>query len=82
MTDRGRQLRQAKIQDFRLSPFYEKDIRGLDVTVHDTLGVGRIEPVRDLNADLRELRYFDGLALNAVLERPALLRKRLVEQSE
>ena len=40
--------------------------------MHDSLGVRRIEPVRDLNADLQKLRYFDGFPGNAVLESASL----------
>ena len=72
MSERGRQLRQAEIQNFRLSAFHEKNIRGLDVAMHDSLRVRRVEAVGDLNADLQELRNFDGLSVDAVFERLAL----------
>src|SRR5271170_7703240 len=72
MADRWRQLGQTKIQNLCLPAFHEKDIRGLDVPVDDSFRVGRIKAVGDLNAELQELRYFDGLALNTVFERSPL----------
>ena len=71
MSDGGRQLRQTEIQNLRLSTFDEKNIRRLDVAVHDSLRVSRIEPVGDLSAYLQDSRYFDGLSLDAVFKRPA-----------
>src|SRR5208282_2736107 len=52
--------------------FHQKDVRGLDVAVHNSLRMRRIEPVGNLNADLQELRQFDGLTVNAVLQGLAL----------
>src|SRR4030095_13360040 len=49
-----------------------EDICGLDVPVYDTFPVGRFEAVGNLNADVQELGYFDGLSANAVLESLAL----------
>src|SRR5271155_3151078 len=72
MTEGGCQLSQTKIQNLCLPSFHQKDIRGLDVAVHDALGVRRIEPVGDLNADLQEVRYFNGFPSNPVLESPTL----------
>src|SRR6266851_8592827 len=72
MPNGKRQLRQTKIQNFCLSPLHEKYIRRLDVAVHDSLRVRRIEPDSDLDADLQEFRYFDGLRANTVLESMAL----------
>src|SRR5882762_6528596 len=68
MPDSECQLRQTKIQNFRLSPLHEKYIRRLDVAVHDSFRVRRVEPVSDLNTDLQKFRNFDGLPANAVLE--------------
>src|ERR1700728_2389481 len=64
----GSQLRQAKIQNFRLAALDQKNIRGLDVAVDDALRVRRIQTVCDLNAGFEELRYFDGLPFDAVLQ--------------
>src|ERR1700733_32937 len=65
-------FRQAKIQDLRLHALHQEDIRGLDVAVYDSLRVGRVQPIGDLNAYIQELRHFDGFSTNAVLERPTL----------
>src|ERR1700735_2451160 len=72
MLGHGCQFRQTKIQNLRLPALHQKNIRWLDVAVHDSLRVGRIEAVGDLDADLQKLRYLDGLAANAVFESPAL----------
>ena len=63
-----RSLRQAEIQDLRGPAVHEEDVRGLDVAVHDSLRVRRIQAVGDLDADLQELRNLDGLDGDAVLE--------------
>ena len=68
----GGELGQTKIQNFCLPAVHEKDIRGLDVAVHDSLRVRGIETVGDLNANLQQLRYFDGLSFDAMLESFAL----------
>ena len=66
------QLGEAKIQDFGRTTIHEENIRGLDVTVDDTLGVGSFEAVGDLNTDIQEFGYFDGFPADAILERLAL----------
>ncbi len=71
MRDRGRQFRQTKIQNFRLRALDEKNIRGLDVAVNDSLGVRGVEAVRDFDAGVEEFGDFDGPAVDAVLERLA-----------
>lgn len=43
------QLGQSKIQHFDGSRFRHKNIRRLDVSMHDPLFVGRIERIRELN---------------------------------
>src|ERR1700733_8135811 len=68
MLDYGGELRQTKIQDFYLPALHEEDIRGFDIAVHDSFGVCRIEAVCDLNCGLHQLRYFDWLSGNTVLE--------------
>ena len=72
MSHRRGQLGQTKIQNLRLPALDEKDIRRLHVAVHDSFRVSRIEAIRNLNPDLQEFGHLDGLALNAMLERPPL----------
>ena len=54
-------LRQAKVQNLHLSALGKKEIRRLDVTVHDSLGVGRFEGVGDLDGQRQQLVHFHGL---------------------
>src|SRR3984885_2141543 len=68
MLHHGREFCQSKIQDFHLSAFDEEDVRGLDVTVDDSLGVRRIKAVCDLNCGLQQFRYFDWLCGDAVFK--------------
>src|SRR4029077_7243240 len=57
---------------FRRPAINKENICGLDVPVHDALCVGSFEAVGNLNADVQEFGYFDGLPANAVLESLAL----------
>jgi hypothetical protein len=46
-----RHFRQPEIQNLGVAALGDKDIRGLDVAVDDTLGVGSIERVSNLDGD-------------------------------
>jgi hypothetical protein len=52
-SERSGDLCQAKIENFRLAAFDEKDICGLDASVDDALGMRRIKAIRDLDAGFR-----------------------------
>ncbi len=65
-------LREAEVEDLRFPPFGHEDVRGLDIPMNDPLGVGRIQSIRELDADLQELLRLEGLPGDAVLERLAL----------
>ena len=43
-------LRQAEVQDLGLPAPRDEDVRGLEVPVHDVLGVGGVQRVGDLHA--------------------------------
>ena len=45
MAGLGREFRQAKIEDLGLASLGDKDIRRLDVAVHDSAGVSRIKSI-------------------------------------
>jgi hypothetical protein len=48
-----------------------KDVSGLDVAVNDTLAVGGVEGVGDLNAQVQQGIEFDRTAVDDVLQRLA-----------
>ena len=54
-------LHQAEVQDLHLSARGKKQIRRLDVAVHDPLGVRRFEGVGNLNGQRQQLVHFHGL---------------------
>ena len=61
-------FRQAKIQDLGLPALGDKDIRRLDVAVHNSAGVGGIERVSDLDAQVEQLCSLQRTALDHVFE--------------
>jgi hypothetical protein len=48
------QLRQAEIENLGLAARRDKNIRRLDVPMNDAFGVGRIQPVGNLNPELEQ----------------------------
>jgi hypothetical protein len=48
-------LRQPEIQNLRVSPIRHENIRGLDIPVHDSFRVRRIQRVRNFNPPLHQL---------------------------
>src|SRR6266436_7079926 len=66
-----RQLGQAKVQDFGVAAIRDKDIRGFNVAVNDSFGVGGIERVGDFDAERKQSFQFHGTLGDAVLQRRA-----------
>ena len=56
-----RQFRQTEIENFGGAAFDQKNIRGFNVAMDDSLGMGRVESVGDLDADLEQLGNIQGL---------------------
>ncbi len=50
----GRELRQAEIEDFRVSTLSDKNVRWLNVAMHNALAVGCIQRVCDLYRDVQQ----------------------------
>ena len=65
-------LRQAEVQNLHLSALGKKQIRRLDVPVHDPLGVGRFERIGDLKAERQQLVHFHGLPAHLLRQGLAL----------
>ena len=61
------ELRKAKVEDLCLASIGDKDVRGLDVPMHDALRVRGVERVSNLNAQLQDLIKGQRLACDAVL---------------
>ena len=49
----------------------DENIGGLDIPMNDALGVGRVERVRDLDAQVEQLFEVERIASNGVFERLA-----------
>ena len=67
-TARRSQLCQTEIQYLGVAALGDKYVRRLDVAMNDSLGVRRIERVRNLNPQLQHLLKRQRLAGNAVLQ--------------
>ena len=65
-------LGQAEVEQLRLAAVGHEDVRGLDVPVDDSLGVGRIERVGDLRPEVEDALRLHRLAADRVLQRLAL----------
>src|SRR5690349_1901960 len=65
-------LCEPKIQDLHCTAISDEDVGRLDVTMNDPLGVGRVERISDLHAEIADSFDSKGLALNAVLKSYAI----------
>src|SRR6266542_6941759 len=54
------QLRQSKIEYFRIATGSDKDVSEFDITMYDPSCMGRSKSVRDLNAPFHQIRQRDG----------------------
>ena len=68
----GADFRQSEIQNLCVSPLGDEDVGGLDVAVDDSLGVGGIQCVGNLNSQAEQNVEFDGPSGNAMLQRHAV----------
>ena len=66
------EFRQAEIEDLGLPALGDEDIRRLDVAVHNSAGVRRIESVRDLDPQFEQLFSLQRTALDHVFQGRAL----------
>ena len=64
----GSKLSQTKIQHLGLAALRDENIGGLNVPMHDALGVRGVERVGDLNRQVEQGIDLNGLGLNAMLE--------------
>src|SRR5580698_7921818 len=62
------ELCQTEVEDFRLPARADKDVRGLDVAVDDSAGVGGVESIGNLNTQLQQLFKLERTAFNLVFE--------------
>ncbi len=51
---------EAKIQDFHLPVFSNKDVRRLDIPMDDALLVRGVEALRDLDSDIKQSRHWQS----------------------
>jgi hypothetical protein len=76
-----RELRQPEVQDLRVTVAGYEDIRGLDVAVNNLFGMGSIQPIGNLDAQVQQGAGIEAL-FDTVLECGAIEKfhsdKRLV----
>jgi hypothetical protein len=63
----GFELGEAEVENFGVAARSDKNIGGLDVAVKDALGVGGVEGVGDVDADVQKAIEFERRAINEVL---------------
>ena len=63
-----RKLRQAEIENLGLTPLRDKNIRWLNVAVHDSARVRRFESVGDLNPQIEQLRRLQRSPLDQMFQ--------------
>src|SRR5271169_2105956 len=68
MTRLRREFRQPKIENLGLTSLSDKDIRRLNVTVHNSARVRRIESIRDLNPEFEQLCRLERTPVNRVFQ--------------
>src|ERR1700722_2945654 len=68
MTALRSELGQTEIQNLDIAPLRHKKVRGLDVSVNNAAGVGRIEPIGNLYAQIEQLSNLKWTALDQVLQ--------------
>ncbi len=64
----GRDLGQAKVEDFGVAAFGDEDVSGLDVAVDDAFGVGGVEGVGNFDGECRGAVHLHRAAGDPVLE--------------
>src|SRR6266851_5063362 len=62
-------LGETEVEDLGLAARVDEDVRRLDVTVNDSLGMRRLERIRELNADIEQARDVERAAADAFGER-------------
>ena len=67
-----RHLGQTEIQNFGMAALGDEDIRRLDISMDDSLGVRCVECVGDLNRQAQEHLGLQGFAGNEMLQRHAV----------
>ena len=66
---RIRNLRQAEVEDFRVSLVSNEDVRRLDIAMNDAFGVRRIERVSDFYSNVQQLLEIHRTSLDQMFQR-------------
>ena len=66
------ELCQAEVEDFGMAPLRDEDVAWLDVPVNDSLSVGSIQTIRNLNREIENFVGLKRLAEDALRQRLSL----------